>query len=112
MHEIYFVANIVSVMGMISNLIPRTHFVYKVYTTEPLLVNQYSTSHYLNTIYTNVCFLFYMIVYKLYAIIVYCVIIIILEISLLYMKRNSGIMKKSASQENLVEMNDIEMSEH
>jgi len=111
MNEIELFANIASVTAIICNLIPKLHILYKIYTTQPLLVNQLSTSTLLINIYTNICFLFYMVVYKLYTLIIHCSLFIFIDISLIHMKSKLGVMKKSSSQTNLTEMQDIEAND-
>ena len=107
MEDIYFIADFVSIMGIICYISPKINQFYKIYTTDPLLASDISTTSIMVEIFTNLCLLFYMVVNNNYTIIIHCSLIILLNISYLFMKRNIGVMKKSSSQENLVEMDNI-----
>ena len=52
-----------------------------------------------------------MVVYKLYTLIIHCSLFIFIDISLIHMKSKLGVMKKSSSQTNLTEMQDIEAND-
>ena len=55
----------------------------------------------------NMCFLFYTIVHEQYPIMANCLAVITLEGKLLFMKNKFGDMKKSSSQTNLVNLEDL-----
>tara|TARA_B100001123_G_C15209421_1_gene986618 strand:+ start:251 stop:589 length:339 start_codon:yes stop_codon:yes gene_type:complete len=111
MNDIYFIAYFILIIGIISDLLPKINKIFKIYTTEPLLVNEYSKDTIIVNIYKNICFLFYMIINNLYILIIYSSLILVFNVSILYIKYKSEIIKRSSSQTNLVEMSDIEMSD-
>ena len=66
-----------------------------------------STDTMILSIVMNSCILFYMIIHSQYPMIAYCSIMILLELLLIYMKNTHGKMKKSSSQTNLLEMENV-----
>ena len=105
--EVDNIANFFSIMAIICGISLRGPQVYKIYTTNPLSVNELSTDTMILSIVMNSCILFYMIIHSQYPMIAYCSIMILLELLLIYMKGSHGKMKKSSSQTNLLEMDTV-----
>ena len=101
------VANLFSMLAIICGVFLRGPQVYRIYTTKPLNVNDLSTETMILNLGTNRFILVYMIIHSQYPIIAYCSIMILLELLLIYMKNTHGNMKKSSSQTNLLEMEDV-----
>tara|TARA_B100001093_G_C26854003_1_gene1026510 strand:- start:2012 stop:2347 length:336 start_codon:yes stop_codon:yes gene_type:complete len=103
MVNIYDIANAISMIGTVCGLFSRVPQVYRTYTTRS--AGDLSTNTMLINITANSCFLFYMIVNEQYPIMLNCLSVITLEGSLIYMKKNFGTMKKTSSQQDLLQMN-------
>ena len=103
MVNIYEIANGISMIGTLCGLFSRVPQVYRTYTTKS--AGDLSTNTMLINITANSCFLFYMIVNEQYPIMLNCLSVITLEGSLIYMKKNFGTMKKTSSQQDLLQMN-------
>lgn len=101
------IANVVSLVGTGCGLFSRVPQVYKTYKTKS--ANDLSSKTICINIFANSCFLFYMIVNEEYLIMLNCISVISLEGSLLFMKNKFKHMKKSSSQNSLVEMNSDEI---
>ena len=99
------IANIVSMIGTTFGLFSRVPQVIKTYKTKS--AKDLSNQTMLINISANCCFLFYTIVHQQYPIMINCLSVITLESSLVYMKYKFGQIKKSSSQNDLLEM-DIE----
>ena len=104
--NIIYIANIVSIIGTCCGLFSRVPQVYKTYKSKS--ANDLSINTMAINMAANSCFLFYTIVHKQYPIMLNCVSVILLEGSLVYMKKNYGKMKKTASQTSLVDMVSID----
>ena len=104
--DIYDIANMVSGIGIISGLSLKVPQVYRALTTEPTLVSELSSVEVLTNIFSNWCFLLYMIINKQIMIIIYCSVLILSDSLLIYMKYNYGKIKKSSSHTNLLELDD------
>ena len=102
MISIESVANVVSIIGTCFGLFSRVPQVYKTYKSKS--AGDLSNQTMLLNITANSCFLFYTIVHEQYPIMFNTLSVITLEGSLVYMKRKFGIMKKSSSQTNLINM--------
>ena len=96
-----------SILATVCGIYSRAPKVYKIYTTQPLSIDDLSTDTIALNIGLNSCILFYVIIYVHYPIIIHCSIMIILEVLLLYMKNTHGSLKKSSSQTNLLEMEEV-----
>ena len=96
------VASVVSIFGTCCGLVSRVPQVYKTYRSKS--VNDLSENTMRLNISANSCFLFYSLVHEQYPIMLNCLSVITLEGSLLYMKHHFGQMKKSSSQQNLINM--------
>ena len=96
------IANVISLVGTGCGLFSRVPQVYKTYKTKS--ANDLSSKTICINIFANSCFLFYMIVNEEYFIMLNCISVISLEGSLLFMKNKFKHMKKSSSQNSLVEM--------
>ena len=105
--DIEYIANIVSMIGTACGLFSRLPQVYKTYTTKSTC--DLSSRNMIINITANSCFLFYTIVHKQYPIMLNCVSLITLEGSLMYMKSKFGVMKKSSSGTNLLELDKTEL---
>ena len=99
------IANVVSLIGTGCGLFSRVPQVIKTYKTKS--AKDLSNQTMLINISANCCFLFYTIVHQQYPIMINCLSVITLESSLVYMKYKFGQIKKSSSQNDLLEM-DIE----
>ena len=104
MVNIYEIANGISMIGTLCGLFSRVPQVYRTYTTKS--AGDLSTNTMLINITANSCFLFYMIVNEQYPIMLNCLSVITLEGSLIYMKKSFGTMKKTSSQQDLLQMVD------
>ena len=102
MVNIYDIANAISMIGTVCGLFSRVPQVYRTYTTKS--AGDLSTNTMLINITANSCFLFYMIVNEQYPIMLNCLSVITLEGSLIYMKKSFGTIKKTASQQDLLQM--------
>ena len=98
----YDIANVFSMVGTACGLFSRIPQVYRTYTTQS--AGDLSANTMLINIFANTCFLFYMVVHEQYPIMINCLSVITLEGSLIYMKHKFGKMKKTASQENLLDL--------
>ena len=96
------IASFVSIFGTCCGLVSRVPQVYKTYQSKS--VNDLSENTMRLNITANSCFLFYTIVHEQYPIMMNCLAVITLEGSLLYMKNKFGQMKKSSSQNSLIDM--------
>ena len=52
MNDIYFIAYFILIIGIISDLLPKINKIFKIYTTEPILVNEYSKDTIIVNIYS------------------------------------------------------------
>ena len=102
MVNIYDIANVFSIIGTACGLFSRVPQVYRTYNTKS--ASDLSTNTMIINITANSCFLFYMIVHEQYPIMINCLSVIILEGSLIYMKNKFSTMKKTSSQNNLMDM--------
>lgn len=102
MITIEIIASVVSMIGTTMGLFSRVPQVYKTYKSKS--AKDLSSNTMILNISANCCFLFYTIVHKQYPIMLNCSSVIILEGTLLYMKKTFGDMKKSSSQTNLIDM--------
>ena len=107
MLSLKYIANVVSLVGTGCGLFSRVPQVYKTYKTKS--ANDLSSKTICINIFANSCFLFYMIVNEEYLIMLNCISVISLEGSLLFMKNKFKHMKKSSSQNSLVEMDSDEI---
>lgn len=93
-------ANVLSIIGTLCGLLSRIPQVIKTYKTKS--AQDLSIQTMTLNITANSCFLFYTFVNKQYTLTFNCFSVIILESSLVYMKKNFKVMKKSSSQTNLI----------
>ncbi len=105
MVDIYTVATYVSFLGTCFGLFSRVPQVYKTYQSKS--AKDLSNHTMMINIAANSCFLFYTIVNGQYPIMLNCLSVISLEGSLVYMKYSFGQMKKSSSQTNLLNLNEL-----
>ena len=105
MVDIHTVATYVSMLGTCFGLFSRLPQVYKTYKSKS--AKDLSNHTMMINIAANSCFLFYTIVNEQYPIMFNCLSVISLEGSLVYMKHSFGQMKKSSSQTNLVNLNEL-----
>ena len=96
------IANGVSVIGTCFGLFSRVPQVIKTYRSKS--AKDLSSQTMAINIVANCCFLFYSIVYEQYPIMINCMSVITLESCLVYMKYKFGKMKKTSSQNSLVDM--------
>ena len=96
------IANILSLVGTSCGLVSRIPQVIKVYNSKSANDLSYKTMG-LN-VFANMCFLFYMIVHRQYFIMINCISVVTLEGSLIYMKHQFKNIKKTASQTDLMSM--------
>ena len=101
------IAKFISLIGTGCGLFSRVPQVYKTYKTKS--ANDLSSKTICINIFANSCFLFYMIVNEEYFIMLNCISVILLESSLIYMKKKFKHIKKSSSQNSLVELNSNEI---
>lgn len=106
MFTINDVANVVSGIGTCFGLFSRVPQVIKTYRSKS--AKDLSSQTMAINITANCCFLFYTVVNEQYPIMLNCMSVIILESSLVYMKYTFGKIKKTASQTNLVDMDDTD----
>lgn len=102
MVSIYDIANVVSIFGTVCGLVSRVPQVYKTYKSQS--ANDLSDKTMIINITANSCFFFYALVNLQYPILLNCTSVIVLEGSLVYMKKKFGTIKKSSSQTSLVDM--------
>ncbi len=103
MFSIYDIANFLSIIGTCCGLFSRVPQVIKTYKSKS--AKDLSNQTMLINIMANCCFLFYTSVNEQYPIMLNCISVISLETSLIYMKYKFGSIKKSSSQNNLIDMN-------
>ena len=99
------ISTIVSSIGTCFGLVSRVPQVYKTYQTQS--ANDLSDRTMGLNIMANICFLFYTIVHEQYPIMLNCISVICLESSLVFMKYKFGTIKKSSSQTNLIDLEQI-----
>ena len=107
--NIEHIASIVSIIGTCCGLFSRVPQVYKTYKSKS--AKDLSNQTMLINITANSCFLFYSIVHRQYPIMLNCISVITLEGSLVYMKKNFGIIKKSASGTSLIDLDNSSTDE-
>ena len=98
--DIYYIADICSVIGTCMGFFSRIPQVYKTYTTQSAM--DLSTNTMMINISANSLFLFYMVVHKQYPIMINCLSVITLESSLIYMKYKYSRLKKISSENDLL----------
>ena len=101
MVSIYDITNVVSIFGTVCGLVSRVPQVYKTYKSQS--ANDLSDKTMIINITANSCF-FFILVNLQYPILLNCTSVIVLEGSLVYMKKKFGTIKKSSSQTSLVDM--------
>lgn len=106
MTDIHTIANLISAIGTTCGLSSRIPQVYKTYTSRS--AKDLSEHTMMLNITANSCFLFYTIVNEQYPIMVNCLSVILLEGSLLYMKKTFKDMKKSSSGTSLVDLDNLD----
>ena len=104
------IANYVSIFGTMCGLFSRVPQVYKTYKSQS--AKDLSSQTMIINITANSCFLFYSIVHEQYPIMLNCTSVITLEGTLVYMKYKFGKMKKSSSQNSLVDMISLSDNEY
>ena len=97
------IANFLSIIGTLCGLFSRVPQVIKTYKTKS--AQDLSLQTISLNIMANSCFLFYTIIHEQYPIMFNCLSVIILESSLIYMKKKFKVIKKSSSQTDLIKMN-------
>ena len=95
-------ATYISMFGTICGLFSRVPQVYKTYKSHS--AKDLSSQTMIINITANSCFLFYSIVHEQYPIMLNCTSVITLESLLVFMKYKFGKIKKSSSQNSLVDM--------
>jgi MtN3 and saliva related transmembrane protein len=95
-------ATYISMFGTICGLFSRVPQVYKTYKSQS--AKDLSSQTMIINITANSCFLFYSIIHEQYPIMLNCTSVITLESLLVFMKYKFGKIKKSSSQNSLVDM--------
>ena len=103
--SIEHISTIISSIGTCFGFVSRVPQVYKTYKTKS--ANDLSDRTMKLNIIANSCFLFYSVVHEQYPIMINCISVICLESSLVYMKYKFGTIKKSSSQTNLIDLEQI-----
>ena len=95
-------ATYISMFGTICGLFSRVPQVYKTYKSQS--AKDLSSQTMIINITANSCFLFYSIIHEQYPIMLNCTSVMTLESLLVFMKYKFGKIKKSSSQNSLVDM--------